>query len=182
MSTKVVTGKVRFSFVNIFEPRASQDGGDPKYSVTLLIPKSDKVTMGKIKEAMEEARQNFCAKNGSSALPAKPSNTLHDGDGQRDSGDDYGPECKGHYVMTVSSKDRPVIVDAARNEILDRTEVYSGCYGRAAINFYGYNSHGKKGISAGLLSVQKLTDGEPFGTRGSADDFDDDYEDEDDIL
>ena len=182
MSTKVVTGKVRFSFVNIFEPRASQDGGDPKYSVTLLIPKSDKVTMGKIKEAMEEARQNFCAKNGNSALPAKPSNTLHDGDGQRDSGDDYGPECKGHYVMTVSSKDRPVIVDAARNEILDRTEVYSGCYGRAAINFYGYNSHGKKGISAGLLSVQKLSDGEPFGTRGSADDFDDDYEDEDDIL
>ena len=182
MSTKVVTGKVRFSFVNIFEPRASQDGGDPKYSVTLLIPKSDKATMGKIKEAMEEARQNFCAKNGSSALPAKPSNTLHDGDGQRDSGDEYGPECKGHYVMTVSSKDRPVIVDAARNEILDRTEVYSGCYGRAAINFYGYNSHGKKGISAGLLSVQKLSDGEPFGTRGSADDFDDDYEDEDDIL
>lgn len=182
MSTKVVTGKVRFSFVNIFEPRASQDGGDPKYSVTLLIPKSDKVTMGKIKEAMEEARQNFCAKNGSSTLPAKPSNTLHDGDGQKDNGDDYGPECKGHYVMTVSSKDRPVIVDAARNEILDRTEVYSGCYGRAAINFYGYNSHGKKGISAGLLSVQKLTDGEPFGTRGSADDFDDDYEDDDDII
>ena len=182
MSTKVVTGKVRFSFVNIFEPRASQDGGDPKYSVTLLIPKSDKATMGKIKEAMEEARQNFCAKNGSSALPAKPSNTLHDGDGQKDNGDEYGPECKGHYVMTVSSKDRPVIVDAARNEILDRTEVYSGCYGRAAINFYGYNSHGKKGISAGLLSVQKLSDGEPFGTRGSADDFDDDYEDEDDIL
>lgn len=182
MSTKVVTGKVRFSFVNIFEPRASQDGGDPKYSVTLLIPKTDKTTMGKIREAMEEARQNFCAKNGNTALPAKPSNTLHDGDGQKDNGDDYGPECKGHYVMTVSSKDRPVIVDAARNEILDRTEVYSGCYGRAAINFYGYNSHGKKGISAGLLSVQKLTDGEPFGTRGSADDFDDDYEDDDDIL
>lgn len=182
MSTKVVTGKVRFSFVNIFEPRASQDGGDPKYSVTLLIPKTDKTTMGKIREAMEEARQNFCAKNGNTALPAKPTNTLHDGDGQKDNGDDYGPECKGHYVMTVSSKDRPVIVDAARNEILDRTEVYSGCYGRAAINFYGYNSHGKKGISAGLLSVQKLTDGEPFGTRGSADDFDDDYEDDDDIL
>lgn len=182
MSTKVVTGKVRFSFVNIFEPRASQDGGDPKYSVTLLIPKTDKTTLGKIKEAMEEARANFCAKNGNTALPAKPSNTLHDGDGQKDNGDDYGPECKGHYVMTVSSKDRPVIVDAARNEILDRTEVYSGCYGRAAINFYGYNSHGKKGISAGLLSVQKLTDGEPFGTRGSADDFDDDYEDDDDIL
>jgi hypothetical protein len=79
----------------------------------------------------------------------------------------------------VSSKQKPVIVDAFRNEVTDPTEVYSGCYGRAAINFYGYNQAGKKGISAGLLSIQKLSDGEPFGTVGSADDFDDDYRDAD---
>jgi hypothetical protein len=175
MSTKVVTGKVRFSFCHIFEPQAPNGGGDPKYSVTLLIPKSDTVTLGKIKEAMAEAREAFCKRNGASALPAKPNHTLHDGDGTRDSGDPYGAECKGCYVITVSSKQKPVIVDAFRNEITDPAEVYSGCYGRAAINFYGYNSNGKKGISAGLLSIQKLHDGEPFGTVGSADDFDDDY-------
>ena len=177
MSTKVVTGKVRFSFCNIFEARESQDGGDPKYSVTLLIPKTDTVTLGKIKEAMTEARENFCARNGANALPAKPNHTMHDGDGMRDNGEPFGPECKGCCVITVSSKQKPVIVDAFRNEITDPGEVYSGCYGRAAINFFGYNSHGKKGISAGLLSIQKLHDGEPFGTVGSADDFNDDFRD-----
>lgn len=175
MSTKVVTGKVRFSFCHIFEAQAPQGGGDAKYSVTLLIPKSDTVTLAKIKEAIAEARENFCKRNGQQALPLKPNHTLHDGDGVRDSGDPYGPECKGCYVITVSSKQKPVIVDAFRNEITDATEVYSGCYGRASINFYGYNANGKKGVSAGLLSIQKLSDGEPFGTVGSADDFDDDY-------
>ena len=187
MATKVVTGKVRLSYVNIFEPKAPQGGGDEKYSVTLLIPKSDSSTVSKIKAAMSEARENFVAKNGANSLPAKPNHTLHDGDGVRESGDPYGPECKGCYVITVSSKQKPVIVDSFRNEITDPGEVYSGCYGRAAINFYGYNSNGKKGISAGLLSIQKLHDGEPFGTVGSADDFDADYKDDgaediDDIL
>ena len=182
MATKVITGKIRFSFVNIFEPKENNNGGDPKYSVTLLIPKSDTATLSKIKEAMAEARENFCKRNGATALPQKPNHTLHDGDGVRDSGDPYGPECKGCYVITVSSKQKPVIVDSFRNEITDPAEVYSGCYGRAAINFYGYNSNGKKGISAGLLSIQKLHDGEPFGTVGSADDFADDFKDEDDIL
>lgn len=180
MSTKVVTGKVRLSYVNIFEAKAPQGGGDPKYSVTLLIPKSDKATLDKIKEAIQEARDNFCKRNGANALPAKPNHTLHDGDGVRDSGDPYGEECKGCYVITVSSKQRPVVVDAFRNEITDPGEVYSGCYGRAAINFYGYSQSGKKGISAGLLSIQKLHDGEPFGMTGSANDFDDGYTDGDD--
>lgn len=184
MSTKVVTGKVRFSFCHLFEPQEPQGGGDPKYSVTLLIPKADTATLDKIKAAMAEAREAFCKKNGNNALPAKPVHTLHDGDGVRNDGDPYGPECKGCYVITVSSKQKPVIVDNMREAITDPSEVYSGCYGRASINFFGYSSNGKKGISAGLLSVQKLHDGEPFGTVGSADDFDDDFDDgaDDDFL
>ena len=178
MSTRVVTGKVRFSYVNIFEPNAQNDG-DPKYSVTLLIPKSDTTIIGKIKEAIAEARELFCKKNGASALPAKPNHTLHDGDGLKDSGEPYGEECKGCYVISVSSKQKPVIVDSFRNPITDPGEVVSGDYGRAAINFYGYSRSGKKGVSAGLQSIQKLYDGEPLGgARGSADDFDDDYKDE----
>lgn len=179
MSTKVVTGKIRFSFVNIWEAKEPQGGGDPKYSITLLIPKADTATVGKIKAAMAEARENFCKRNGANALPQKPVHTLHDGDGTRDNGEDYGPECKGHYVITVSSKQQPVIVDNMGNRITDPGEVYSGCYGRASINFYGYSRNGKKGISAGLLAVQKLHDGEPFGTVGSADDFNDGYSDGD---
>jgi hypothetical protein len=179
MSTKITTGKVRFSYVNIFEPRASEDGGEPKYGVTLLIPKSDTTTMGKIKAAIAEAADTFRKKNGTSSLPANPTNPIHDGDGLKPSGDPYGEECKGCWVIATSSKQKPVIVDAFRNEITDPNEVYSGCFGRAAINFYGYNNR-KKGIGAGLQSVQKLTDGEPLGgSRGSADDFDDGYVDTD---
>ena len=179
MSTKVVTGKVRFSFCHVFEPQAPVSGGEPKYSVTLLIPKSDTATLAKIKAAMAEARENFCKRNGASALPATPTHTLHDGDGVRQSGDPFGPECRGCWVITVSAKQtqKPVVVDAFGNPISDPGEFYSGCYGRASINFYGYNQAGKKGISAGLLAVQKLHDGEPFGTVGSAEDFNDGYTD-----
>lgn len=182
MSTKVTTGKVRFSFCHIFEPQEPQGGGDPKYSVTLLIPKSDTATLGKIKAAQAEAREVFTHRNGANSLPAQPRHTMHDGDGVRESGDPFGPECKGCYVITVSSKQKPVVVDAAKNPIIDPGKVYSGCYGRASINFYGYSNNGKKGISAGLLAIQKLHEGEPFGTVGSADDFDDDYQDDDDFL
>lgn len=178
MATKIVTGKVRFSFCNIWEPKANQEGETPKYSITLLIPKSDTATYNKIMSAIKEARDNFCNKNGASALPATPINPLHDGDGTKPStGEPYGPECKGCWVIAASSKQKPVIVDAFKNEVTDPAEVYSGCYGRAAINFYGY-SNKKKGIGAGLLSIQKLSDGEPFGTVGSADDFDDDFKDD----
>lgn len=176
-NTKVVTGKVRFSFCHIWEPQQSNDGGDPKYNVTLLIPKSDTATLQKMTQAIKDARAKYCEKNGAQSLPAQPKHTLRDGDGVRDNGEPFGEECKGCYVITVSSKQKPVIVDAFKNEITDPNEVYSGCYGRAAINFFGYNTKGKKGISAGLLSIQKLCDGEPFGLMGSADDFDDDYVD-----
>lgn len=178
MSTKVVTGKVRLSFCQLFEPKAI-DGGAPKYSVTLLIPKSDTATLGKINAAMKEAADKFRQKNGSAALPANPINPLHDGDGVKpSSGEPYGPECKGCYVMAVSCSEsqKPVVVDAFGNAITDPREVYSGCYGRASINFYGYNNR-KKGIGAGLLAIKKLHDGEPFGTVGSADDFNDGYVD-----
>ena len=177
MSTKVVTGKVRFSFVHVFEPDTPQNGGEPRYSVTLLIPKSDTATVNAIKKAIEEAREVFVQRNGANSLPAKPVHTLKDGDGVKDNGDEFGPECKGCYVIRVKSKQKPVIVDAFRNEITDPAEVYSGCYGRAAIKFFGYNTSGSKGISATLLSVQKLHDGEPFGTVGRADDFNDGYTD-----
>lgn len=129
-NTKVVTGKVRFSYCNIFEPREPQGGGEAKYSVTLLIPKSDTATLNKIKLAIADAREAFCSRNGANALPARPNHTLHDGDGMRDSGEEFGSECKGCYVITVSSKQKPIVVDNMRNAITDPLEVYSGCYGR----------------------------------------------------
>lgn len=179
MSTKLTTGKVRFSYVNIFEPKAPQGGGDPVYSITLLIPKNDTATVQKINAAMKEARDNFCSKNGASAIPVQFNHTMHDGDGVKDSGESYGAECKGCYVISVKSKQRPLIIDNFKQDITDPGQVYSGCYGRAVINFYGYSRQGKKGVSASLLGIQMLSEGEPLGTMATADDFNDGFTDAD---
>ena len=179
-TTQITTGKVRFSYCNLFTPRAAQEGAQAKYSVTLLIPKSDKATVAKIKAAIEAAKANYLAKNSGKKLPANLKSTLHDGDGERPNGGDFGEECKGCYVMTVSSNNQPVIVDANKVPITDEHELYSGCYGRAIINFYVYDTQGNKGISAGLNGIMKLYDGEPLGGGVVTDsDWDDGWEDED---
>ena len=180
MSTQITTGKVRFSYCNLFTPRAVQEGATPKYSVTLLIPKSDKATMQKIKAAMDEAKQKFMASNSGKKLPTNLKSTLHDGDGERPNGGEFGEECKGCYVITVSSNNKPVLVHADKTPLTDPQELYSGCYGRAIINFYVYDTQGNKGISAGLNGIMKLYDGEPLGGGVVTDsDWDDGWEDED---
>lgn len=181
MSTKIVTGKVRFSYVTLAQPKASEEGAEPKYSTVLLIPKSDTLTIQKIKKAIAEAADAFRARNGQASLPANPMTPLHDGDGTKpNSGEPYGDECKGCWVMNASSKDKPMMRDSFNEELLDPNEIYSGCYGRAVINFYGYNNK-RKGVGCGLLGVQKLHDGEPIGgVRATADDFNDGFEDHDD--
>lgn len=180
MSTQITTGKVRFSYCSLFEPRANNNSGDgqEKYSVTLLIDKGDKFTLDKIKAAVAEAKQNYLQKNSGKKLPSELKTTLHDGDGERPNGGDFGPECQGCYVMTVSSKNKPVLVDKNKNPITDSQELYSGCYGRAIINFYVYDTNGNKGISAGLNGVMKLHDGEPLsGGVVTESDWDDGWED-----
>ncbi len=172
-ANQVLTGKVRFSYAHVFEPKAAQNGGDPKYSVTLLLPKSDKATYGRIKAAIEAAKEAFRAKN-PKGLPANGKIAMHDGDGPMPNGGEYGPECAGCYVINASSKNPPTVIDAFKNEIMNKTELYSGCYGRAILSLYGYDTNGNKGVAFGLEAVQKLEDGEPLGgSRVSADDFDD---------
>lgn len=180
MSTQITTGKVRLSYCNLFQPRAAQEGAQPKYSVTLLIPKSDKATIQKIKAAMEEAKTKYLASSNGKKLPASLKSSLHDGDGERPNGGEFGEECKGCYVITVSSNNKPVLVHADKTPITESSELYSGCYGRAIINFYVYDTQGNKGITAGLNGVMKLYDGEPLGGGVVTDsDWDDDWDDED---
>jgi hypothetical protein len=178
--TKVVTGKARLSYVHVFEPHAIEDGQEPKYSVCLLIPKSDKETLRKIKAAVEAAKTAGAAKWGGK-VPANLKTPLRDGDEERSD----QPEYEGHYFINCSSKTKPGVVDARVQPILDSTEIYSGCYGRASINFYAFNTAGNKGIACGLNNIQKLADGDYLGGRSRAeDDFDavDDFEDDDDFL
>ena len=178
MAQSKVTVKARLSFVHLFKPHAIVEGQTPKYSVALLIPKSDKVSVDKIKGAVEAAKANYLEKHPGAQIPARPRSVVYDGDGVRESGEEFGPECKGCYVVNASSLSKPVVVDIDKNPILDEQEVYSGCYGKAVINFYYYDTAGNKGISAGLNGIMKTADGEPLSASGVSDsDWDDEDED-----
>ena len=178
---KVITGKdTRWSYVNAWEPK-SINGGTPKFSVSLIIPKSDAVTIKKIQAAIEAAYHEGEGKlkgNGKTVPPMAALKTpLRDGDVERP--DD--PAYANAYFINANSATAPGIVDADRNPILSRSEVYSGVYGRASITLYAFNSNGNKGIACGLNNLQKIRDGEPLGGRASAEsDFADD--DDDDFL
>ena len=149
-STKVVTGKVRFCYVNVFEPTAMNEGDTPKYNICILIPKSDTATIDKIKKAIEAAKEagkaKLADKNG--RIPANLKLPLRDGDEERP--DD--PAFEDHYFINANSMRQPSIVDRSLNPIMSRDEFYSGCYGRASINFYAFN-FSSQGIPAGLHNL-----------------------------
>ena len=177
IGTKVTTGKVRLSYAHLFEPHAIE-GNEPKYSVSVIIPKSDKETLQAIKEAVTEAKEQGKGKWGGK-VPANVKTPLRDGDVDREGDEAYA----GCYFLNANSKNKPGIVDINVQPILDATEVYSGCYARLTLNFYAYNANGNKGIAAGLGNVQKLEDGDPLGgfTRAE-DDFEVIESAEDDFL
>jgi hypothetical protein len=171
----VVTGKVRLSYVHLFTPYANPNGGDPKYSTTLLIPKSDVATKQRIDAAIQAAIQAGTETKWNGVRPPQVAVPVHDGDGARPSdGMPFGEECKGCWVVTASTKQPPQVVDLSVQPILDQTEIYSGIYARVSIRFFPYANSGKKGVGCGLGNVQKLEDGEPLGGRTTAvDDFGD---------
>ena len=162
-STKVVTGKVRFSYLHVWEPQSIEEGGDKKYSTNILIPKSDKATLTKIRTAIELAKEMGKAKLGGK-IPPSLKQPLRDGDIDKPEDETYA-NC---YFLAATSRSKPGIVDADVNPIIDQDELYSGCYGRVSINFYAFNTSGNKGIACGLNNVQKLEDGEPLGGRSTA--------------
>ena len=174
-TTKVVTGVVRLSYANVWEP-VSINGGTPNYSVSLIIPKSDTKTIEAINAAVDAAIKEGAAKFGGK-IPNKAALKLplRDGDVERDD-----EAYKGAYFVNANSTSAPQIVDRAVQPILDRSEVYSGCYARVSINFYSFNSSGNRGIACGLGNIQKVRDGEPLGGKSSAaadfaTDLDDDF-------
>ena len=175
MSTKVITGKVRASFVHVFEPQ-SVNGSEPKYSCSFIIPKSDTETIAAIKAAIEQAKQEGVPKWGGK-VPPNLKTPLRDGDADRPDDPNYADS----YFVNAKSNKRPGEVDQRLITITDPLEVYSGCYVRASISFYPFNTNGNRGVACGLQNVQKWCDGEPLNGRaraedefGALDDVDDD--------
>lgn len=176
--TKVVTGLVRFSYLNVFEAK-SINGSDPKFSVALLIPKTDTKTVNAINKAVEAAIQAGQSKFGGK-IPAKMKLPLRDGDEEFPDDETYA----GHYFVNANCTQKPGLMYKNGQPIIDSTELYSGCYGHASVNFYAFNTNGNKGIACGLNHLMKVKDGEPLGGRSR---MEDDFaglieEEEDDII
>jgi len=159
---KIVTGKVRFSYAHVFQPQAAVEGGTPKYSVSIIIPKSDTETVAKFQKAFEDAANTNAAFFGG-AVPKGLKGGLRDGDAEKDD-----PAYTNSYFVNANSANKPGVVDADMNAIIDPSEFYSGCYGRASVTLYPYNASGSKGIAVGLNNVQKTEDGEKLGGGTSA--------------
>ena len=194
INTKIITGKVRLSYAHVWEPQAVDDGDEKKYSTAILIPKSDKETLKKIKTVVDALKETAKAKyNGK--LPSNFKTPLRDGDDERPDDEVYA----GHYFLNASSKVKPGIAKPIGKgadgkikfqEITDTTEVYSGCYAKVSIGFYLFDVKGSKGIAAGLGNIVKMQDGEFLGGRASVQDefaeedfeVDEDYNDDDDFM
>ncbi len=175
--TKVVTGTVRLSYANVWEPK-SINGGAEKYSVSLIIPKSDKKTIAAINAAIDAAIEEGLAKfGGKKPNKAAIKLPLRDGDTERDD-EAYANS----YFVNANSPTPPQIVDQNVNPIMNRSEIYSGVYARVSISFFAFNSNGNKGVACGLGNIQKVRDGQPLGTRSTAEDDFAVIEDEDDFL
>ena len=182
--TKIITGICRLSYANIWQAK-SINGGTPKFSTSVLIPKSDTVTVARVKKAIQAAYEEGEGKlkgNGKSVPPLATLKTpMRDGDVERP--DD--PAYEGHWFVNANSGTAPGVVDINRQPIIDTSEIYSGVYARVSLSFYAFNSNGNKGIACGLQNIQKVRDGESLGGRTKAeDDFNDGYQSdaEDDFL
>ena len=174
-TTKIVTGLVRLSYVQIFSKKSFTEGTDAKYSLCVLVPKKDTKTLKKIQAAMKSAAEEGISTKFNGKKPSNLHMPLRDGDEERA---DEAPEYKGMYFFNCKSNRKPGIVDKDCNEIMDPDEVYSGCWGRVSVNFYPYSVNGNKGVAVGLNNVQKLKDDQRLGGAAASaeDDFNDDFE------
>lgn len=169
--TRVLTGEVRLSYVNLVAPRVNSNdpSAAPKYSATLLIPKTDTAVYQDILTSIEAAAADAQGKLWNGVRPPVMPVPIHDGDGVRENGTPYGPECKGCWVITASSKQKPGVVHQSNVKVeLAPQDIYSGMYARVTINFFGYNRAGKRGVGCGLGNVMKTREGEPLAGGASA--------------
>ena len=168
IATKCLTGEVRISFEHLSRPY-SNNGGEPKYSCTVLVPKKDTATYNDLKNALNAAYEAGVNDKWKGSRPQLRYPVIYDGDGVRPSGEAFGEECKGHWVLTASSKQQPQVVHQSNIRVqLAETDIYSGMYARVTVNFFPYENSGNRGVGCGLGNVLKTRDGEPLSGRASA--------------
>lgn len=167
----VTINNVRVSYLNVFQPKPpyNNPAGEPKYSVTILAPKSDASAKALIDQEIARVIEAAVNSKWGGVRPPQPAICVHDGDAPRPSdGSSYGEECRGCWVFTASSKQAPFVVDAQVQPIIDPTQVYSGMWANVNVTFFAYNNAGKKGIGCGLNGLQKVRDDTPLSSRVTA--------------
>lgn len=168
IATKCLTGEARISFEHLTRPY-SNNGGEPKYSCTILIPKSDTATYNDLKAALNAAYEIGVKDKWKGSRPQLRYPVIYDGDGVRPSGEAFGEECKGHWVVTASSKQMPQTVHQSNVSVqLSESDIYSGMYARVTVNFFPYDTGGNRGVGCGLGNVMKTRDGEPLSGKATA--------------
>ena len=164
IATKSLTGEVRISYQHLINPNK-----DDLYMATILISKTDVATYNDLISSRDAAYEQGVKNKWNGSRPQMRYPLIYDGDGVRPSGEPFGPECKGHWVLTASSKQKPqcVHISNIHSELLP-TDVYSGMYARVTVNFYPFDVNGNRGVGCGLGNVCKTRDGEPLSGRANA--------------
>ena len=161
---KVITGKVRLNYPNLFTPVKLDEEQEAKYSLTILIPKTELHTLEEVNSAIYKSKIQLFEKYNN--IPDSIKTPLRDGDIEKPDNKAY----KNHYFMNITSKFKPGVVDAALNSITNPNEIYTGCYGRVSMNFYPYFNNNMCGIGCSLNNVQKMDDGELIITNSRPED------------
>lgn len=158
-SERITVPKSRASYPHLFKPTAFQGEGEPKYSVSFLVPKSEAEFIARLRAAQDAAvKALYGAK--------KPGNFETWGITDGDDGEDEA--ATGCWIVKASNKQKPRVVDSTGQDILDELDVYGGCYARASIVAKAYGSSNKGGVTLELLVFQKVADGPAFGGAAKA--------------
>lgn len=162
---KLTTGIFRVSFPHVFKPQTTPSG-EQRFSVVMLFPKDAEADLKALKALAKTAAFEKWGKDSIESKKVKPQWPWRDGEEKAEQYDGY----EGMIFMTASSKNKPKVVDKNVEPIIDESEFYPGCFAKAAVNAYAWEWKGKKGVSFGLINLQKVKDGEAFGFSSKPED------------
>lgn len=166
----VVTPEYRAAFENLHKPKGF-DGGTPKYSVVMLFPET--ADLSDLEAAAKIAAEDKWGEN----IPKGIKSPFRDGTAYNDERESEGKDrldgYDGHTFVTVTSIEKPPLVDQNVHPIMRTDVFFAGCYARSQVYAHAYATKGNKGITFFLNMTQKVRDGEPFvGNRSANNVFD----------
>jgi len=176
-SSRIHTPEGTARFVGILQARQRKNKqgvaqGDPKFEITLIFDDADDLKSMKAAAqavGVEKFGPKFAemVRKGKYLWPFKDNTDMVNEDDERLTGfeNDDGVSVK------FKSSDKPGIVDADAEPIMDKSEIYDGMRARVSCRPYAYDNE-SKGVAFILVNVQKLGDGDRLsGDPGAEDDF-----------